>query len=194
MKTKSTQIIRDFEKLKLTAYLPTKDDVWTIGYGHTKGVKPGMTITEEQAEIYLKEDVKWAEDAVNKLVKVKLNQNQFDALVSFVFNIGESQFSTSTMLRKLNVGDYEGASNEFPRWNKQKGKVLNGLIRRREMERTLFLTPTFSRVSEAVGGAVVAGGGSMATLVTQDTNWTVIAIVGAVIAIVAFLGIRQWRK
>lgn len=140
MRTKNLQIIKDSEGLRLKAYLPTKNDVWTVGYGHTHGVYQGMTITEQQAEQFLHEDVKWAEDAVNQYVHVSLTQNQFDALVSFVFNVGTGNFSNSTLLRLLNKGDYKGAADQFLRWNKQKGVVLNGLTTRRKNERALFLS------------------------------------------------------
>ena len=140
MRTKNLQTIKDSEGLRLKAYLPTKNDVWTIGYGHTHGVYQGMTITEQQAEQFLHEDVKWAEDAVNQYVHVSLTQNQFDALVSFVFNVGTGNFSNSTLLRLLNKGDYKGAADQFLRWNKQKGVVLNGLTTRRKNERALFLS------------------------------------------------------
>lgn len=140
MRTKNLQTIKDSEGLRLKAYLPTKNDVWTIGYGHTHGVYQGMTITEQQAEQFLHEDVKWSEDAVNQYVHVSLTQNQFDALVSFVFNVGTGNFSNSTLLRLLNKGDYKGAADQFLRWNKQKGVVLNGLTIRRKNERALFLS------------------------------------------------------
>lgn len=140
MKTKNLDIIKLHEGLHLDAYLPTPNDVPTIGYGHTKGVKLGQRITVLQANQFLQEDIAWAEDAVNSLVKVRLNQNQFDALVSFVFNIGATAFEKSTLLRLLNSGDYTGAANQFPRWNKQNGKVLNGLTKRRKEEQALFLS------------------------------------------------------
>lgn len=139
MKTKNVNVIKKHEGLRLEAYLPTPNDVWTIGYGHTHTTKQGMKITEAQAEKFLYLDIAWAEEAVNTLVKVRLTQNQFDALVSFVFNVGAGAFSKSTLLRLLNAGDYEGAANQFLRWNKQKGKVLNGLTRRRQEEMELFL-------------------------------------------------------
>lgn len=140
MKTKNLEVIKDSEGLRLKAYLPTKNDVWTVGYGHTHGVYQGMVITEQQAEQFLHEDVKWAEDAVNQYVHVNLTQNQFDALVSFVFNVGTGNFSNSTLLKLLNKGDYKGAADQFLRWNKQKGVVLNGLTTRRKNERALFLS------------------------------------------------------
>jgi GH24 family phage-related lysozyme (muramidase) len=140
MKINNISLIKKHEGLRLEAYLPTPNDVWTIGYGHTHTTKQGMKITEKQAEALLRKDIAWAEKAVNNLVVVPLTQNQFDALVSFVFNVGEGAFSTSTLLRLLNSGDYNGAANQFLRWNKQKGRVLNGLTKRREEERKLFLS------------------------------------------------------
>jgi lysozyme len=137
---KGLRIIQDHEKLRLTAYLPTPNDVWTIGWGHTKTAKPGMTITEAEAERLLRVDLDWVEAAIANLVKVPLTQNQYDALASFMFNIGRTQFDTSTMLKLLNAEDYEGAAAQFPRWNKQKGKVLKGLTKRRNQEQQLFLS------------------------------------------------------
>ena len=131
-------LITGFEKLRLTAYLPTPDDVWTIGYGHTHNVKEGDTCTKEQARKWLFDDVEDAALAVDTMVKQPLTQNQFDALVSFVFNIGDTAFHTSTMLRDLNDAEYAAAAEQFPRWNKQKGKVKLGLTRRRAAERALF--------------------------------------------------------
>lgn len=135
---KNVQAIKDHEALRLTAYLPTKNDVWTIGYGHTKGVKEGMVITEAQAEKFLREDIAWVEDVIDSIVKVPLTQNQRDALGSLIFNIGGTAFANSTVLRKLNEKDYSGAADAFLMWVKQKGVVLKGLVRRREQERKLF--------------------------------------------------------
>lgn len=138
-KVRDVSLIKEFEGLYLEAYLcPAKK--WTIGYGHTKTVKPGMKITEAGADALLRHDLAWCEDAVNDNVKVPLTQNQYDALVSFIFNVGAGAFKRSTLLRKLNAGDYAGAANEFPRWNKGGGRVLRGLVRRREAERKLFLS------------------------------------------------------
>lgn len=131
------KVIKESEGLRLKAYRDT-GGVWTIGYGHTRGVKPGNRITMEVADAYLKADVRSAESDVSSLVKVELNQNQYDALVSFVFNIGHEQFSGSTLLRKLNTGDYSGAAAEFPRWRHDNGKVIAGLVTRRAKERDLF--------------------------------------------------------
>ncbi|EOG1837700.1 lysozyme [Enterobacter hormaechei] len=141
---KGIALIKQFEGCKLTAY---QDSVgaWTIGYGWTKPVdgKPiraGMTIKQETAERLLKTGLVSYESDVSRLVKVGLTQGQFDALVSFTYNLGARSLSTSTLLRKLNAGDYAGAADEFLRWNKAGGKVLNGLTRRREAERALFLS------------------------------------------------------
>lgn len=134
---KGIEVIKKFEGCKLEAY-KCPAGVWTIGYGTTKGVSAGMKITKEKAEELLKVDVEKFEKSVLKLVKVDLNQSQFDALVSFAYNLGEGNLSSSTLLKMLNNKDYYGASQEFIRWNKAGGKVLNGLIRRRETERNLF--------------------------------------------------------
>lgn len=141
---KGIALIKQFEGCKLTAYQDSIG-VWTIGYGWTKPVdgKPiraGMTIKQETAERLLKTGLVSYENDVSRLVKVDLTQGQFDALVSFTYNLGARSLSTSTLLRKLNAGDYAGAADEFLRWNKAGGKVLNGLTRRREAERALFLS------------------------------------------------------
>ena len=140
MKIDNISLIKKHEGLRLEAYLPTPNDVWTIGYGHTHTAKQGQKITEAQAEALLRKDITWAEEAVNKSVVVPLTQNQFDALVSFVFNVGAGAFGSSTLLRLLNSKDYDGAANQFLRWNKQKGVALKGLTKRREEERKLFLS------------------------------------------------------
>lgn len=117
MKTsdRGIELLKDREGVRLKAYLDSVG-VPTIGVGHTAGVKMGDTCTEQQAMDWLRDDLKWSEAAVN-LVKVPLEQHQFDALVSFVFNVGQMQFATSTLLRKLNAGDYEGAALQFDRWH-----------------------------------------------------------------------------
>lgn len=140
---KGIALIKQFEGCKLTAYQDSVG-VWTIGYGWTqpvdgKPIRAGMTIKQETAERLLKTGLVSYESDVSRLVKVGLNQGQFDALVSFTYNLGARSLSTSTLLRKLNAGDYAGAADEFLRWNKAGGKVLNGLTRRREAERALFL-------------------------------------------------------
>ncbi|BBS37867.1 lysozyme [Enterobacter cloacae] len=141
---KGISLIKEFEGCKLTAYRDSVG-VWTIGYGWTqpvdgKPIRAGMTIKQETAERLLKTGLVSCENDVSRLVKVGLTQGQFDALVSFTYNLGAQSLSTSTLLRKLNAGDYAGAADEFLRWNKAGGKVLNGLTRRREAERALFLS------------------------------------------------------
>lgn len=141
---KGIALIKEFEGCKLTAYQDSVG-VWTIGYGWTqpvdgKPIRAGMTIKQETAERLLKTGLVSYESDVSRLVKVSLTQWQFDALVSFTYNLGARSLSTSTLLRKLNAGDYAGAADEFLRWNKAGGKILNGLTRRREAERALFLS------------------------------------------------------
>lgn len=141
---KGIALIKQFEGCKLTAYQDSVG-VCTIGYGWTqpvdgKPIRVGMTIKQETAERLLKTGLVSYESDVSRLVKVGLTQGQFDALVSFTYNLGARALSTSTLLRKLNAGDYAGAADEFLRWNKAGGKVLNGLTRRREAERALFLS------------------------------------------------------
>lgn len=149
------KLIKSYETLKLSAYLPTKDDVWTIGYGHTKGVRQGDICTIDQAEKWFREDVAWAEEVVNYFSdkwKIKLTQSMFDALVSLVFNVGGSaldlskqgtEFVGSTIGRTLARKDYYGAWIGFTLWRKQTGKDLLGLARRRAKEMVLFLEDDF---------------------------------------------------
>lgn len=139
-------LIKEFEQCRLRAYKPTPDDVWTIGWGHTEGVVDGLEWTQAQADMAFAVDLEKYEHWVDDLVKVPLTQNQFDALVSFCFNVGPDidadniaeGLGDSTLLRKLNARDYDGARSEFHKWNKQKGKVLSGLTRRRDHEAALF--------------------------------------------------------
>lgn len=132
-------LIKRFEGLRLQAY---RDSVGipTIGYGHTQGVKMGDIITGEKADKFLREDLQVAELTINTSVKVKLSQAQFDALASFVFNLGSGNFVKSTLLKKLNAGDYAGAAGEFGKWVNAGGKQLPGLVKRRAAEREVFLT------------------------------------------------------
>lgn len=131
--------IKTFEELRLEAY----DDgggVWTIGWGHTQGVHKGDEITTEEAESMLVWDLAEAEDGVNMYVEVDLDQGEYDALVSFAFNVGVPAFHGSTLLRLLNNGaDRTTVARQFDRWNKDNGKVINGLTRRRADERKMFL-------------------------------------------------------
>lgn len=113
--------------------------VWTIGYGHTKGVKPGDKITQAQADEFLTQDTAGAASDVSRLVKVELSQNQFDALVSFTFNLGGKNLASSTLLKRLNEGNYRAASDQFGRWVFAGNVLLQGLLKRREAERQLFV-------------------------------------------------------
>jgi len=136
-------LIKLFEGLELEAYLDAVD-IWTIGYGHTSragppDVTPGMTITEAEAEEILRNDLRKFERDVSGAVRVDITQNMFDALVSLTYNIGPTNMRSSTFLRRLNSGDYEGAADAMLWWNKAGGQVLRGLQRRRAAERELFL-------------------------------------------------------
>lgn len=136
-------LIKEFEDLRLKAYY-CPAGILTIGYGTTRSklikIVPDLVIDEQMAEKLLEENLSYFEDIVNKLVSVKLTQNQFDSLVSFVYNIGDGNFKSSTLLKLLNNGLYKEAANQFGRWNKAKGKVLKGLTKRRSIESDLFLT------------------------------------------------------
>lgn len=134
---KGLVLIKQFEGLRLDAY-QCSASVWSIGYGHTRGVMPGDRITEDEAEDLLRQDTREAEQSVHRLVSVKLAQNQFDALVSFTFNLGAGALQRSTLLKRLNAGDYQAAAEEFLRWVYAGGKRLSGLIRRRAAEKALF--------------------------------------------------------
>jgi GH24 family phage-related lysozyme (muramidase) len=136
-------LIKSFEGLKLEAYKPVPTEhYWTIGYGHYgSDVREHQKITSSQAEELLKQDLKVYAYSVSQNVKHVINQNQFDALVSFCYNVGKEALRTSTLLKKLNAGDIIGAGNEFEKWVHGGGKVLPGLVTRRKAEKTLFLKP-----------------------------------------------------
>lgn len=135
-------LIKKHEGLRLKAYR-CPGNVLTIGYGHTgKDVKEGMVITDGQAERLLIDDVKSFEADVNRLVKSKINQNQFDALVSFCFNVGPAKLASSTLLKCVNANPYSSNIRyEFSRWNKAGGQVLKGLEKRRADEADLYFKP-----------------------------------------------------
>jgi GH24 family phage-related lysozyme (muramidase) len=147
MKKKSSDrgkaIIKEFEGFRAIAYL-CQAGVWTVGYGTTringKLVTESVKITTEEAELFLEQDLKAFEDAVNQNVTVELNQNQFDALVSFVYNVGVGNFKKSTLLKKLNASKKTEAADEFLKWNRAAGVVSKGLTKRRKAERELFLS------------------------------------------------------
>ena len=130
-------IIKEQEGLRTTAYR-CPAGVWTIGYGSTRNVHEGMTISGEEAEERLYDDLREAEEAVDRDIIVDLNDNQFSALVSFCFNVGAHALHDSTLRRKLNAGNYDCVPSELARWCRGGGKVLAGLEARRKAERELF--------------------------------------------------------
>lgn len=148
MKFDAYEHLKEWEGLRLDAYQDI-GGVWTIGYGSTgPHVKPGMRITEDEAKRLLDADLVRFEKVVNDSVKVPINQNQYNALVSLAFNIGTAAFLRSTVLRRLNAGAYQGAADAILMWNKVKGKKVKGLVNRRESERKLFLTPVETEETE----------------------------------------------
>ena len=163
-------LIKEFEGLRLQAYL-CPAGVWTIGYGHTDGVKAGDVITELQAHQLLYKDLDWAEAAVDAYAP-DANEFQFAAMVSLCFNIGAEGFRKSTVLRLHNAGDTAGAARAFSMWNKAAvgGKLteLPGLTRRRLREAELYLTPVQGRVAETMPQAVAPP----PTMATSKTGWT----------------------
>ena len=139
MKTSNTgiELIKVFEGCELEAY-HCAAGVPTIGYGHIKGVSMGDTVTLEQAEEMLVEELNEYEGYINNMVTVPLQQNQFDAMVSWVYNLGGGNLKASTLLKVVNSGDFNGVPEQIMRWNKAGGKVLEGLTRRRQAEADLF--------------------------------------------------------
>ena len=138
-------LIKKFEGCELESY-KCPAGVWTIGYGYTKKVKEGDVISKEEAEKLLREDIEEFEGYVKNLVHVDLDQCQYDALVSWVFNLGPANLKASTLLKVLNAKDYEGVPAQIKRWNKAGGKVLQGLVRRREAESLLFTGEDWSTI------------------------------------------------
>lgn len=146
MKTsqKGIDFIKRHEALRLHAY---KDavGVWTIGYGHTLTAKQGMIITEAEAERLLKQDLKTAEDEINRHL-LPLKQHQFDSLASFVFNVGVGSFRRSTLLKRLKMDvNHPDIANQFNRWVYGGGKILKGLVKRRKEEANLYITGDYGR-------------------------------------------------
>lgn len=137
---KGIELIKSFEGCRLTAYRDSVG-IWTIGYGHTAGVEQGMTITQAKAEGLLKNDLVIYENYVKKYITYALNQNQFDALVSFTYNLGGGNLQKSDLRKYLNAGNLQAAANEFDKWVYAGGIKLSGLVRRRAAEKALFLTP-----------------------------------------------------
>ena len=130
-------LIKKFEGCELKAYR-CPANVLTIGYGHIKDVKEGDQITKEEANYMLQEEIIEYEGYVNDMVDVELNQSQYDSLCAWVYNLGPTNFQSSTLLKVLNEGKYNEIPQQIKRWNKAGGEVLDGLIRRREAEALLF--------------------------------------------------------
>jgi lysozyme len=132
-------LTKEFEGLRLAAYVDSAG-VWTVGYGHTgPGVRAGLVITEEQAEVFLEGDLARAVTAVSRLVKVGISQGQFDALVDFAFNLGCAALAQSTLMREVNAGDFAAAAEAFLVWDHVGGVVSEGLLRRRRAEAAMFV-------------------------------------------------------
>ena len=147
MKTseKGLDLIKCFESFRPVAY-KCPAGVWSVGYGSTKGVSKNMTVTHEQAIKMLLDDVAMVENAISKNIHVEINQNQFDALVSFVYNVGIGAFLKSTLLKAINNNDFALAASQFDRWIYAGGIILRGLKTRREAEKQLFIIPTPSEM------------------------------------------------
>lgn len=134
------QLTERFEQCRLVAYQDVKG-VWTIGWGHTgPEVVEGLVCTQEQADVWLLEDSKLAEDCVNRAVWVSITQGEFDAMVDFVINVGRTAFLTSTMLKMVNAGAFQAAAKEFEKWVYAGGQKVAGLLRRRLAEEAVFNT------------------------------------------------------
>lgn len=132
-------LLKESEGLRLEAYEgPGMAEPWLIGYGHKTTARLGMTITESEAELLLKNDLVRVESAIQRLVTVDLNNNQFSALACFAYNMGTGNFATSTLLKNLNRGDYESAADEFWKWRKIGSTISQHLVARREKEKALF--------------------------------------------------------
>ena len=137
MSKKGIELIKKYEGLRLTAY-KCPAGVWTIGYGHTKGVKEGQKITNSQAEELLKEDLRVFENGVNKW-NLQINQYQFDALVSFAFNLGLANLGKSTLLKKVQANPQDKTiKDEFLKWVNAGGSKIEGLVRRRNEEAEMY--------------------------------------------------------
>jgi len=138
-------LIKKFEGCELEAY-KCAAGVWTIGYGHTKDVKEGNSITKEEAESMLVHELQEYCNDVDIAVKVDLKQNEFDSLVSWTYNLGPTNLNSSTMLRVLNEGKHDEVPAQMKRWNKASGQVKEGLVRRREAEALMFEGKDWSEI------------------------------------------------
>lgn len=201
-------LIKQWEGLRLEAY-KCAAGVWTIGYGHTRTARPNLKITHEQAESLLREDLRVFEAAVEDTVTVQLTDNQFAALVSWTFNVGVNAMRQSTLIRKLNAGDYDAVPRELVRWNKVKGRPVHGLSNRRAAEVGLWARGAFvtsrdiaptdptpsSPAAEAgkIGGvAAVAAAAAPAITSLSGLHWAVgVALVAGAVALAAIYLLRR---
>lgn len=167
---KGLALIKRFEGFRAAPY-QCPAGRWTIGYGSTAGVTPDMAaISRERADILLRHDILPYERAIRRLITVPLTQPQFDALVSFTYNVGEGAFARSTLRKKLNNHDYAGAAQEFHRWTMASGVTLHGLVKRRAAESALFRKPlaqSRTLAASSLGGAAVLGGAAAQDIATQ---------------------------
>ena len=131
------ELIKKFEGCETTAYQDSVG-VWTIGFGHTKGVEEGQTCSIEDAESMLADEMDEYEGYINNMVKVDLEQHEFDALVAWVYNLGPTNLGESTMLKVLNGGQFDRVPDEMNRWTRAGGEILEGLVRRRQAESLMF--------------------------------------------------------
>ena len=212
----TVDLVKEFEGCKLKAY-KCPAGVWTIGYGTTSRagvgleVVEGMEITEAEAEYYLQKSLeKFSTEIVGAFTRPP-NESQFGACVSLAYNIGAGAFKRSTVLRKFNQGDDAGAANAFLMWNKAGGTVLKGLVRRREAERKLFLTPVSvdapaadikpdrksvaqSSTVQASAVQIVSGAGAgVSALGMLDGTAQIVALVVAGVVVVSALWIMRER-
>ena len=169
---KGREMIKSFEALSLKAYHGKADraGVWTIGWGHTRGVKPGDVITREKAEELFSVDLEPVErtlnaDLVTGRPRPLVTQSQFDALCSFVFNVGGGNYLDSTLRRKLRQGDVMGAAGEFKRWIYSDHKIAPGLIPRRDAERRLFLQSGAADIAALMVGAMLCGCAALVAMI-----------------------------
>lgn len=150
----TVDLVKQWEGLRLIAYQDT-GGVWTIGYGHTRNVHKGMKISIAQAEEWLREELESFAEQVADLITVVVNPNQFGACVSLAYNIGITAFKKSTLLRKLNMGDFDAAADEFSRWIYDNGKVIQGLKNRRKDEQALFRTQSLVEANSPLPSVIV---------------------------------------
>lgn len=182
--------IKQWEGLRLEAYRDSVG-VWTIGYGHTgPDVKPGLKISQEEADALLKADLARFEHAVSSAVHVPLSDNQYGTLVSFAFNVGVTAFQGSTLLKKLNAGYYDSVPSELSRWNKGtvngKKVTIKGLTNRRAAEAGLWATGEF------VSSAPVAASRATTSLISGENIATAGAVLSSIATASAHPGPIQW--